>query len=377
MNFAFDEEQVSLGDTIARLLADHASLVSPDLAPADPAVWQALAELGLFMLLVPEDHGGAGLGAIDLALALEAMGGALAPTGVISTLLATDLIVQHGSPAQQADLLPRIAGGDLRIAIAMLEDAQGYDPADVTTAVRGGTLNGTKIAVADAATADMVLVLAKDGFYLVPRDAAGVTVTPHEDIDPTAGLCAIAFAGVPVGADALVGSGGPGTAVARLVDSAAAFHAALLTGIASRMLDTTIEYAKTRVQFGQAIGSFQTIKHRCADMAVALDSARSATYYGMWTVSENAPERARATSMAKAYAGDVARKVCNEAIQIHGGMGFTWELGLHRYLRRPKVIEHAFGSTAWHNERLLEESLAILAAEDEAGTKTAADRSAA
>ncbi len=375
MNFAFDEEQVSLGDTIARLLADHPALVSPDLAPADPAVWQALAELGLFMLLVPEDHGGAGLGPLDLALALEAMGGALAPAGVISTLLATDLIARHGTPVQQADLLPRIAGGELRIAIAMLESDQGYDPADVTTAVSGGTLNGAKIAVADAATADLLLVLAQGGgtpgFYLVPREAAGVTVRPHEDIDPTAGLCAVEFSGVALGDDALLSAGGAGQAVARLVDSAAAFHAALLTGIASRMLDTAIEYAKTRVQFGQAIGSFQTLKHRCADMAVALDSARSATYYAIWTVSENAPERARATSMAKAYAGDVARKICNEAIQIHGGMGFTWEIGLHRFLRRAKVIEHAFGSTAWHNERLLVESLAILAAEDAAGRAAA------
>ena len=133
------------------------------------------------------------------------------------------------------------------------------------------------------------------------------------------------------------------------------------------MLDTAIEYAKTREQFGQAIGSFQTLKHRCADMAVSLDSARSATYYAVWAVSEGSADRARAASMAKAYAGDVARQVCNEAIQIHGGMGFTWDLALHRFLRRAKVIEHAFGSTAWHNERLLQETLAMLAAEDEAG----------
>lgn len=366
MNFAFDEEQVSLGDTIARLLADHPSLVSPDLDPADPAVWQALAELGLFMLLVPEGHGGAGLGPVDLALALEAIGGALAPAGVTSTLIATDLIAQHGTAEQQADLLPRIAGGELRVAIAMLEADQGYDPAAATTAVSGGTLAGTKIAVADAALADLFLVLAQDGFYLVPSDADGVAVTLHEDIDPTAGLGAVTFSNVAVGNAAYVGAAAPAAAVARLIDTAATFSAALLTGMASRMLDTTIEYAKTRMQFGQAIGSFQSLKHRCADMAVMLDSARSATYYAVWTVSENAPDRARAASMAKAYAGDVARKICNEAIQIHGGMGFTWELGLHRYLRRAKVVEHSFGSTAWHNERLLQETLAMLVSEEAA-----------
>ena len=179
MNFAFDEEQVSLGDTIARLLADHPALVSPDLAPADPAVWQALAELGLFMLLVPEDHGGAGLGPIDLALALEAMGGALAPAGVISTLLATDLIARHGTPVQQADLLPRIAGGELRLAIAMLESDQGYDPADVTTAVSGGTLNGAKIAVADASTGVLVGDLHDD------LGAGRLVVEVRSPVDPT------------------------------------------------------------------------------------------------------------------------------------------------------------------------------------------------
>lgn len=372
MNFAFDEEQVSLGDTVARLLADHPSLVSPDLEPADPAVWQALSELGLFMLLVPEEHGGAGLKPVDLALAAEAMGRALAPMDVLSTLVATDLIVRHGSPDQQTDLLPRIASGELRIAIAMLEADQGFDPEAVGTSVSGGTLNGAKIAVAGAATADMLLVLARGGLYMVPRDAAGVSVTAHDDIDPTAGLCAVGLADVAVGNDALIGADAPQAAVARLVDCGAAFSAALLTGIAGRMLDTTVEYAKTRMQFGQAIGSFQALKHRCADMAVGLDSAQSATYYGIWALSEDAPDRARATSMAKAYAGDVARKICNEAIQMHGGMGFTWELGIHRFLRRARVIEATFGDGNYHRERVMVATLDALGATTAEETRSAA-----
>ncbi len=373
MNFAFDEEQVSLGDTVARLLADHPALVGPDLDQAAPTVWQALAELGLFMLLVPEEQGGAGLAPIDLTLAVEALGGSLAPAGVIATLLATDLIVQHGTPAQRDTLLPQIAGGDLRFAVALYEADRDFDPATLGAAVDGGVLNASKIAVADAAAAQMLLVIARGrdgmGCYLVPADVAGVTITPHEDIDPTAGLCAVRFDGVKLDESALLGA--PGLAIARLIDTAASLHAALLTGIASRMLDTAIEYAKTREQFGQPIGSFQALKHRCADMAVSLDSARSATYYAVWAASENASDRARAASMAKAYAGDVARQICNEAIQLHGGMGFTWDLALHRFLRRAKVIEHAFGSTAWHNERLLQETLAMLAAEDEAGRAAA------
>jgi alkylation response protein AidB-like acyl-CoA dehydrogenase len=132
------------------------------------------------------------------------------------------------------------------------------------------------------------------------------------------------------------------------------------------MLDAAVDYAKTRVQFGQAIGAFQAIKHRCADMAVAVEAGKSAAYYAFWAAAEDAPDRARAASMAKAYCGDVSRQVCNETIQVHGGMGFTWELGLHRFLRRSKVIEHAFGDAAWHNERIL---AATLAAMNDAGLR--------
>jgi alkylation response protein AidB-like acyl-CoA dehydrogenase len=130
-------------------------------------------------------------------------------------------------------------------------------------------------------------------------------------------------------------------------------------GIAARMLDASVDYAKTRVQFGQPIGAFQAIKHCCADMAVAVEAGRSAAYYSFWTAAEDAVDRARAASMAKSYCGGVARQVCNDAIQVHGGMGFTWELGLHRFLRRAKVLEHAFGDIAYHNERLLAETLAV------------------
>ena len=214
MNFAFDEEQVSLGDTVARLLADHPALVGPDLDQAAPTVWQALAELGLFMLLVPEEQGGAGLAPIDLTLAVEALGGSLAPAGVIATLLATDLIVQHGTPAQRDTLLPQIAGGDLRFAVALYEADRDFDPATLGAAVDGGVLNASKIAVADAAAAQMLLVIARGrdgmGCYLVPADVAGVTITPHEDIDPTAGLCAVRFDGVKLDESALLGAQSPG-----------------------------------------------------------------------------------------------------------------------------------------------------------------------
>lgn len=362
MNFAFDEEQKSLGDTVSRLLADHTALLAPDLsADAAGPAWDALAELGLFAMMVPEDHGGAGLTTVDLALSVEAMGGALAPLAAVDALLVTDLLVRHGTPSQQQDILPRVAAGELRVAVAIAELGCGDAPEDVAAKVSNDRLTSTKMLVREAAQADMFAVVAQSAsgpaVFLVPADAQGVSVRLHEDIDPTSAMGEVTFADVALDSAALLGSANPGRAVARLFDGGAALSALLHLGIASRMLATAVDYARTRVQFGQAIGSFQSIKHRCADMAVAVESARSATYYGIWAFSEDAPDRARAVSMAKAYAGEVARHVCNETIQVHGGMGFTWELGLHRFLRRAKVIEHGFGSSTWHNERVLVETL--------------------
>lgn len=372
MNFGFDEDQKSLGDTVAKLLVDYPALTAPDLVrPHSDDVWRGLAELGLFALMVPERFDGVGLSAVDVALAVEALGAGLAPPSVLSTLAVTDLLVRHGSEAQQRAYLPEIASGSCKIAIATLEADQGYDPIAVTTTIGAdGFLSGAKILVADAADAQAILVSARhDGktvLVLVDRTAAGVTVRAHDDIDPTAGSCAISFERVTVDKDAIIGTASPERAIARLLDTCATFTAGALIGISHRMLDAAVAYARTRVQFGQAIGAFQAIKHRCADMAVAVEAGRSVAYYAFWAVAEDAPDRARAASMAKAYCGEVSRHVCGETIQVHGGMGFTWELGLHRFLRRAKLLEHSFGDAAFHNERVLAETLA--------GTQAASDR---
>lgn len=362
MNFGFNEEQKSLGETISQLLRDFPALIGPDPAEGrDPGVWAALAELGLFSLLVPEVHGGIGLSLVDIALAVEALGEGLAPPIVASTLIATEIIVRHGSDAQRANLLPRIAAGDLRIALAAMEADQGYDPDAVQTVVGGNGISGSKILVPEAADADLFLVLARVdgnvGLALVAREARGVAVRPHDDLDPSAKMCEVVFEGAALTEDALLDHRSGASAVMRLYDTAATVFAGLESGIAARMLDTAVEYAKTRVQFGQPIGAFQSIKHRCADMALSVEAGRSAVYYAFWAVSEDAPDRSRASSMAKAYCGEVARNACNDTIQIHGGMGFTWELPLHRFLRRAKVLEHSFGNHVWHYERVMSETL--------------------
>lgn len=365
MDFSFNADQTALGETVARLLADHPALLAPQPEPAElSAAWDALAELGLFALLVPEDFGGAGLSLVDVALAVEVLGAGLAPPSAVATLAATDLLVRHGSRSQQSELLPRIARGELKFAIAALEADQGYDSEDVACSFADGLLRGSKILVEAAAAADVLVVLARDStgpaLLLVNRDAAGVSLRGHDDLDPSSGFCAVSFDSVRLNDDAILGTAPPARAVARLFDAGATLSAGLLTGIATRMLETSVEYAKTRSQFGQPIGAFQAIKHRCADMAVALEAARSTAYYAFWAISEDAPDRTRAASMAKSCCGESARMICNEAIQIHGGMGFTWELGLHRFLRRARVLEYGFGDAAWHNERVLSETLAML-----------------
>ena len=224
----------------------------------------------------------------------------------------------------------------------------------------------------DADIADLLMVLARVdggvGLVLVARDARGVSIRHHADIDPSSGLCEVTLDGAALMEGALVGHAGSGDVVPRLMDAAAIVYAGMAMGMAARMLDASVDYAKTRVQFGQPIGAFQSIKHRCADMAVAVEAGRSAAYYAFWTAAENDPDRSRAASMAKAYCGEVARDVCNETVQIHGGMGFTWELGLHRFLRRAKVLEHGFGNHVWHYERIMAETLAAQAAGDKAQT---------
>lgn len=363
MNFGFNAEQKSLGETVAERLRDFPALLAPDPAQAhDPEVWEALAELGLFSLLVPEDNDGVGLSMVDIALAVEALGAGLAPPIVASTLIATDTVVGFGTPAQKERLLPAIASGAMKIAIAVLEAGQGYDPDKVQTTVRDGRVSGAKILTPGGQDADAFLVLARasDGpvLLLVGRSAAGLRLRPHADLDASSGLCELVLDQALVGEDSLECFMSSGLAVERLIDVAATVYAGMEIGIAARMLETAIDYAKTREQFGQAIGAFQSIKHRCADMAVAVEAGRSAAYYAFWAVAENAPDRARASSMAKAYCGEVTRDACNQTIQIHGGMGFTWELGLHRFLRRAKVMEHAFGNHVWHYERVMAATLA-------------------
>jgi alkylation response protein AidB-like acyl-CoA dehydrogenase len=371
MNFDFNEEQYSFRDSLRGFLADHVDPAARLSAPLDDSrrLWAGLAELGIFGILVPERYGGLGLAFVDVSLVLEELGRHLAAPAIIDTLVATDAIVRFGSPELKQKWLPRIARGEARIALAVHEAAGGYGLGDIRTVLTGPgdrpSLRGEKILVADAESADFLLILggveegAKPQLILVDRKRAGVELRKQSTLDLSADYYDIVLRNVPLEDEDLLRAGADATRGAgRVLDASALAAATLMTGIAGCVLEKAVEYVKQRVQFGRPVGSFQSIKHRCADMAVQVDSSRSAVYFAAWALANEAPGCARAVSIAKSYCGDMSRFVCNEGIQLHGGMGFTWALGLHLYLRRAKMLEYSFGDSTYHRERLLEQTLA-------------------
>lgn len=374
MDFDFSQEQYMFQETTRGFLDDTYSLAkvraNMEGDGLDRELWAGLAETGAFSMLVPEEQGGLGLSFVDLALVLEEYGRALVPAPVPETIAATDVIVRFCTDEQKARLLPSIAEGRLRIVPAITETEAGFDPKDIAvTAVPAGngwSISGRKVLVPHAATTDLILIALRFGaagrlgLALIEKDRTGVSLREHSTLDPTGRFHQLDLAEVHVVRDDIVGGEPSPASVERLLDASGVIAATMMTGIAGKVLDNAVAYAGQRTQFGKPIGSFQAIKHRCADMAVAVDASRSAAYYAAWALAEDAPDRAKAVSMAKSYCGDASRFVCNEGIQIHGGIGFTWELGLHFYLRRAKMLEYAYGDAAYHRERVVAETLTEL-----------------
>jgi alkylation response protein AidB-like acyl-CoA dehydrogenase len=356
VNFDFTEDQYLLRDSVQAWLAEHWGTTRVRAAGADfdDALWQGLCGLGLQTLLVPELHGGAALGMVDAVLSFEAFGRALVPGPMVDTILISEIIARFGTEAQHDALLPGIASGAVRLAFAHAEAGGGRDPNGLAlTATADGAqwrLHGRKILVPAADAAATLAVSARlpdggTGLFLCRLPAEGVTVTRNVAIDPGSLACAVGFEHAvadPLGVGAL----------ARLLESSAVAAAAQMVGIAGAALDIAVAYAKQRTQFDRPIGSFQAIKHKCADMLVAVENAKSAAYYAAWAVAEDAPDAPLAVSVAKAACGDACRLVCNDALQIHGGVGFTWDFDVHLFLKRGKLLEYSFGDATWHRERV-------------------------
>ncbi|HUM17438.1 MAG TPA: acyl-CoA dehydrogenase [Candidatus Nitrosotalea sp.] len=372
MNFGFNEEQELLRNTARKFFENECGsdtvrrlMETPEGISAE--LWKKLAEQGWLGLIYPEPYDGMGLGLVDLVVLMEEMGRAVAPGPYFSTVLLGGLaILEAGGEAQKKEWLPRIAAGDKRVALAWMEPSAQLGPAGVTlTAVEKGgkyTLSGTKLFVPDAHTADALVVAARtrpgagaDGvsLFLLPRGTKGLEVTLLPTMDQTRKLCEVALSDVTVGADALLGAAGSAWApLSRVLDRATVALCAEMCGGAQKVLDMTVEYAKIRQAFGRPIGSYQGVKHRAADMLVDVENSKSITYYAAWALDEGSPEAPLAVSMAKAYVSDAFRRVAAAGIQLHGGIGFTWEHDLHLYFKRAKGSEFTFGDATHHRERV-------------------------
>ena len=365
MNFAFSEEQEELRKSVRRFLEDK----SPETEVRrlmdttegyDPAVWNQMAQqLGLQGLAIPEEFGGSGYSYVELIVVLEEMGRALLCAPYFSTVaLAANALLVAGDEAAKKQYLPGLASGEVIATVALTEDAGKWDEAGVTlTATASGdgfTLTGSKNFVLDGHVANLILVTARTAggvsLFAVDGDAPGLTRTALSTMDQTRKQAKLEFADTPARLIGTEGNAWP--AVAKTLDLAAVALAAEQVGGAQKVLEMSVEYAKVRVQFGRPIGSFQAIKHKCADMLLEVESAKSAAYYAGWAAAEDSDELPVVASLAKAYCSDAYFHAAAENIQIHGGIGFTWEHPAHLYFKRAKSSELYLGDPTYHRELL-------------------------
>lgn len=352
MQFGLSESQQILKNSARKFFASECPiatvrrLIKSDTA-YDAALWSKMADQGFTGIIFPEEYGGVGLGTVELILLMEEAGRALLPGPFFSTIaLAGAVLNAVATPEQKRRYLAPICRGEKRSTVAMLEASASWDPADARIAVMNGRLTGEKLFVADAAVADSIVVVARNGVFVVDTKSAGIRISPMSGMDLTRKLYSVQFHDTP---NEKLGNG---AGLAKALDVATASLVAEMVGGMQRTLEITVEYAKTRKQFGKPIGTFQAVQHQCADMYLETESSRSATYYAAGALEEDAPDAAVAVSIAKMYASDACRTVGNRGIQIHGGMGFTWENDLHLYYRRAKASETALGDATFHRERI-------------------------
>jgi alkylation response protein AidB-like acyl-CoA dehydrogenase len=373
VDIGFTEEQELLRDTARRFLESECDTQFVRKRMAEPAAvtdefWQKLAEQGWLGIVYPEEEGGSGLGLVDLVVLMEEMGRAVMPGPFLSTvLLGGAAIGEAGTQAQRRQWLTQIAAGKAKAALAWTEPNLRWDAAGIALQAHeaGGSfiLSGSKFFVGDAHLADVLVVAARtrdgstmeDGvsLFLVPKDTLGLRISVLSTIDETRKLCEVRLDNVALPAAALLGEKHAGwTPLSRVVARATVALAAEMCGGAQQVLDMSVAYAKIRIAFGKPIGSYQGVKHQAADMLVAIENAKSLTYYAAWAVDQSLEEAPIAVSMAKAAASDMARKVAGTGIQLHGGIGMTWEHDLQLYFKRAKASEVAFGDATWHRERV-------------------------
>jgi alkylation response protein AidB-like acyl-CoA dehydrogenase len=369
--FSRTDEQRALRDAVADVLARHSNeaqvraLMATDTG-FDPAVWRELAAMGLTGLLIAEQYGGSGAGPVEMGIAMEEMGRALLVGPFLSTaVLVPSLLAEIGNAAECAAVLPRIAAGDVIATVAFAEDGSARLPATIATSAGAigdaWHVTGYKHFVLDGQLANLLYVLADTDagptVFAVDAGATGLDVTPLTTVDPTRKQSRLQFVDTPA---RLVGRPGAGVeAFTAALDRAAVALASEQAGGARRAVEMATEYAKTRYQFGRAIGSFQAVKHMCADMLLEAESAVSAARFVAGSFAEHAPSRIADLALAQAYCSDSFVSVAADNIQVHGGIGFTWEHPAHLYLRRARSDAQLLGSPSWHRERYLQQIEAV------------------
>jgi alkylation response protein AidB-like acyl-CoA dehydrogenase len=353
VNFDFSADQKALREQARKFLGEHASStrvrrILEGAAPYDAELWRGMGEMGWMGTAIPEPLGGAGFAHLELCVIAEELGRSLAPTPFASTIyLAAEALLLAGSDAQRKRWLPRIAQGDAIGCLALAEGPQVATPANLATRADAGRLTGVKVPVADGDVADFAIVLASEGagrasLFLVDLKGPGVTRAAVATVDPTRSHARMALDGAP---GELLGAAGQGWPLAeRLLDRAAVLVAFEQIGGAQASLEMAREYALGRFAFGRQIASFQAIKHKLADMYVGVELARSNAYYGAWALTKDAPELPVAAAAARVAASEAYYQAAKENIQIHGGMGFTWEFDCHLHYRRAKLTGLMLGS---------------------------------
>ena len=378
MDFAFSDEQEELRSMARGFLAECSS--SEQIRQAmeselgyDPEVWKRIgSELGWTAVVIPEEYGGLGLSYIELVALMEVMGEAVLCAPFFSSVcLGGNALLVGGSEEQRQEHLPGIAEGQTRATLAFSEPAGRWDACGIEALARreGGefVLSGSKRFVLDGRCADLLVLAARSkgsageegvSLFVVPADSAGIERRALPSMDQTRRLAQIELRDVRVPASALMGQEGAAwPALRKTLDLAAVALSAEQVGGAQKCLDHAVQYAKERIQFGRPIGSFQAIKHKCADMMVLVESARSASYYAGWVASQDGEELSTVASLAKAYCSDAYFQCAAESLQIHGGVGFTWEYDVHLYFKRAKSTESFLGDAAYHRERVAQHIL--------------------
>jgi alkylation response protein AidB-like acyl-CoA dehydrogenase len=371
MQFSFSDEQEQFRDGVQRFVRDKSPTtevrrVMESSEGFDRDVWQQLCQdLGLAGIHIPEAYGGAGFGCVELCIGLEEMGrGLLCSPYFGSAILATSAILHGADDAQKSTLLPLLASGEKIASLAIAEAAGNWDGSDIaltaTPSNDGFLLDGSKQFVLDGHIADIVIVVARTlgtsgadgiGMYLVEGDANGLQRRAVNTIDATRRLAQLQFSGVR--AQLLNSEGNVRQTIARVLDEGAIALANEMIGGAQALLDATVEYAQLRMQFGRVIGSFQAVKHKCAEMLLDVELAKSAGYYAAQALDDGDPEVSSLASFAKATVSDTYMRTAIESIQLHGGIGFTWDHDTHLWYKRAKSSEVFLGDPSYHRERYI------------------------